>query len=65
MAIPIAITWPSLSLAWLWFPALWLSPSYASEWWGEAGGSIVLCVLAVAPVVMIAARRAAPKRAGN
>jgi hypothetical protein len=57
MAIPIAIAWPSLSPAWLWFPALWLSPSFGSEWWGEAGGSVVLCVLATAPVVMIAARR--------
>ena len=27
MALPIAIAWPSLSFAWLWFPALWLSPS--------------------------------------
>jgi hypothetical protein len=56
MGIPIAILWPSLSLAWLWFPALWLGRHLASEWWSQAGASVALCVLATIPVLLVAAR---------
>jgi hypothetical protein len=56
MGIPIAILSPSLSAAWLWFPALWLGRYLATEEWRQVGGSVELCVFATLPVVFIALR---------
>jgi hypothetical protein len=62
MGIPIAILWPSLSLAWLWFPSLWLVRHLSSEWWRQPGASVALCVLAAIPVLLVVARRRALQR---
>jgi hypothetical protein len=60
MGIPIAIVWPSLSAAWLWFPALWLTlwltDSLAPDEWRQVSGSVALCLLATLPAVFVTVR---------
>jgi hypothetical protein len=64
IGIPIAIAWPSLSAAWLWFPALWLTlwltDHLTLEQWRQVSGSVALCALATLPVVFVAVRSRQP-----
>jgi len=66
MGIPIALVRPSLSAAWLWFPALWftlwLTDSLAPEEWRQVSGSVALCLLATLPAVFVAVRSRQPLR---
>jgi Glycosyltransferase family 87 len=53
MAIPIAIVWPSLSIAWIWFPGLWFGTHLGYTAGGQLGGSLAYCLFAVLPVVFV------------
>ena len=53
MALPLVIVWPRLTLAWAWFPALWLA-EHIGEAHGQIGQSLALCLFAVLPVVIVA-----------
>jgi Glycosyltransferase family 87 len=52
MAVPIAITWRTPTLAWAWFPALWLATQEGLRY-GQAGYSLAFCLFAVLPVVTV------------
>ena len=65
MALPIAILYPRLSLAWAWFPALWAA-AHVGQSPGQFGYSLPFCIFAILPVVIVfAARRKAPITAGH
>ena len=55
MALPIVILWRRLSLAWAWFPALWVATHVGRYHSQSAAHSLALTLFAALPVVMIAA----------
>ena len=56
MGIPLVILWPRLTIAWAWFPALWVAEEIGQTH-GEVGQSLAFCLLAVTPVAVVFAKR--------
>jgi hypothetical protein len=52
MGIPIAIVYPTLALAWSWFPALWAATHLGAKP-GQFAYSLAFCVVACVPVLIV------------
>ena len=52
MALPIVILYPRISLAWLWFPSLWVATHLGPKA-GQFGYSLPFCLLAAVPVIIV------------